>query len=132
MLQTWYADSFNMEGRDTSTNYRLNAQLRRTILDIQQAIDTSIASTIARRTTEDMQLWHWTGGSQSQNLPVQCGNTVANKALRWCLTDTYPGGANNPLVIPIQGVDDVTDTAHRFLQYRRIGMLYYAQVCSVC
>lgn len=33
---------------------------------------------------------------------------------------------------PFQGIDDSGDPHHRFLMFRRIGMVYYAQVSIKC
>jgi hypothetical protein len=80
-------------------NYRLNSQLRRILMALSDNIDAAIAQSIERRTNDDMQFWYWDGTQIGANLPFECGNTVQNKALRWCVTDTYPGGAKDKLVM---------------------------------
>jgi hypothetical protein len=101
LLQAWMADGLSAipSVRPPNTNYRLNAQLRKTIVALSDAIDTAIAQSIERRTDDDLRFWYWDGTQTGDNLPFECGSTVSNKALRWCITDAYPGGAKNELVM---------------------------------
>jgi hypothetical protein len=80
-------------------NFRLNSQLRRIVVALSNNIDAAIAQSIARRTNADMRFWYWDGTQTGKSLPVECSSTVRNNALRWCVTDTYPGGAKDEVVM---------------------------------
>ncbi|WIA24014.1 hypothetical protein OEZ85_013638 [Tetradesmus obliquus] len=127
----WMADGLSAipAVKPPNTNYRLNAQLRKTLVALSDAIDTAIVQSIARRTDEDMRFWTFDGSTAGKTVPFECGFGGANKALQWCLTDAYPngGGENELMVAPFQGIDEVNDPHHRFLMFRRIGMVQYAQ-----
>jgi hypothetical protein len=100
-VQAWMVDGLSAipSVRPPKINNRLNAQLRTTIVALNDAISNSVAQSIKRRTEDDLLFWYWDGTQPGKSLPFECGSTVANKALRWCLTDTHPGGAKDKLVV---------------------------------